>query len=174
MKRFFIAAAILLSIGSFKTYAQNINSDASFVEFSISNMKFKTVEGTFKGMKGEVKFDIDDLVNSSMNVCISSASVNTGNEKRDEHLRKDDFFNCEKYPDICFKSTSITKEENGFIVSGEMSLHGITKQVEIPFNYSNNTFKGSFKINRKDYGVGGNGTFMVGDEVTLNITCKIE
>lgn len=173
MKQLFIAMAIVLSMATHTTYSQNINSKASEVVFSISNMKFKTVEGTFSGMMGKINFDANNLETSSMNVCISSASVNTGNKKRDKHLRNEDYFETDKYPEICFTSNKIVKSSNGFIAVGELHLHGVNKPVEIPFLYEEKTFTGSFTIKRKDFEVGGKGTFMVGDEVTLNIVCKL-
>ena len=162
-----ILLALIVSIGLSSAYSQSINREISIVNFSISNMKFKTVNGTFKEMEGVINFDVADLESSSMDVCISSSSVDTDNKKRDQHLRTEDFFDSEKYPEICFKSTSIKQSENNFIAIGELSMHGVTKSVKIPFSFQDNTFNGSFTINRKDFGVGGNGTFMVGNEVLL-------
>ncbi|MCT4643388.1 MAG: YceI family protein [Carboxylicivirga sp.] len=151
---------------------QNIDTTKSEVKFSVLNMKVKTVEGSFKGMKGEILFDINDLSHSFMKVCISAKSIDTGNNKRDKHLRSDDFFNVEKYPVICFESQKIEKYKNAYKVTGLLNLHGISKRVEIPFSHKDDTFSGTFTINRKDFDLGGNGTFMVADEIAINIICK--
>ncbi len=152
--------------------AQHINTEKSIVNFQISNMKVKTVKGTFTGMKGTVNFIPSNLATSNFDVCIDVATVNTGNAKRDKHLRTEDFFDEKKYPNICFKSTSVSKTDNGYIVSGSLSMHGITKNVQIPFTFSQNTLKGSLTLKRLDYKIGeSTGTFMVGDEVNLEINC---
>ena len=152
--------------------AQNIDESKSVVQFEISNMKFKTIEGTFKGMKGNVRFDPNQLDQASIEVCLDAASVDTENEKRDEHLRKEDFFHTSKFPSICFSSSNVMKKDNAYIATGTLSLHGIIKEVAITFNEIPNGLVGSFSINRLDFAVGEEtGTFMVGNEVLLKITC---
>lgn len=156
---------------------QQINETKSNVTFTVGNMKIKSVNGTFAGMKGDVKFDKNDLKSSSFNVTIDAATVNTDNEKRDEHLKTDDFFGVKKYPTIEFKSSAIvkSKKEGYHIAKGKLTMHGVTKEVKIPFTYANKTFKGSLKVKRLEYGVGAEtGTFMVSDEVAINITCVTE
>lgn len=160
----------MIMLSALQIQAQSsIDSENSKVEFSIKNMKFKTVEGSFGGMNGNVAFDPENLENSSFNVCIDPATVNTGSKKRDEHLKNEDFFDVEKYPEICFKSDEIAKIDNQYIAKGTLTMHGISNKVEIPFEQNGNTLNGQLTINRKDYKVGDDGTFMVGDEVKLNI-----
>ena len=150
--------------------AQTINTQKSAANFTIKNMKWVTVEGNFTGMKGDVKFDEADLANSSFNVCVDATTVNTDNKARDKHLRNEDFFHVEKYPDICFVSTSISQKGSKFVTDGQLTMHGVTKNVSIPFTYSNGEFKGQLKISRYDYKVGeSTGTFMVGEAVNLEI-----
>jgi len=122
------------------------------------------------GMKGDIKFDDADLASSSFNVCVDAATVNTDNNARDKHLRNEDFFHVEKYPDICFASTSISQKGSSFVTNGQLTMHGVTKNVSIPFTYSNGTFKGNLKVNRDDYKVGeSTGAFMVSKEIELEI-----
>ena len=173
IKKYLIASvlAISLSLAS----AQTINSEKSIVNFEVSNMGFNTVEGTFKGMTGEIVFDDSNLVMSSFKVCVDANTVFTENEKRDTHLKKEDFFNTSKFPTICFVSNSISKSKEVFVVKGVLEMHGITMGVEIPFTYKNKVFKGELLINRLDYKVGeGTGTFMVGNEVEIEIICAIK
>jgi polyisoprenoid-binding protein YceI len=167
--------AFLLTTILFKSEAQNIDATSSHVNFSISNLKFKTVSGNFTGMKGQVNFYPENLQESSISACIETSSVNTGNKKRDKHLNNADYFDSEKYPQICFSSKRITQtNENEFVVVGELEMHGVRKEVEIPFSYCKQTLTGSFTVNRLDFGIGGKGTFMVGNEVKLDITCKLK
>lgn len=172
MKRsIFLIASLLVSIVA---NAQIIDTKNSVVTFGISNMKWKTVEGTFSGMNGTIVFNENNLQNSSFNVCINAATINTENKKRDDHLRNEDFFEVEKYPEICFTSSSIEKTTEGFVTKGSLSMHGVTKPVEISFTYNNNTFIGNLTVNRFDYNVGEDiKTFMVGKEATLEIICKL-
>lgn len=172
VKNIFIFSAILL-INQFLYSQQTINASSSKVNFEISNMGFKTVEGSFSGMSGTVNFQPSNLNNSTLEVCIDAKTVDTDNETRDEHLSKEDFFYVEKYPSICFKSTSISKSETGYLAKGTLTMRGVSKEVSIPFTYSNNTFNGSLEIDRTNYKVGSDGGFMVGKTVQLTIICAL-
>ena len=168
---FFCFLTLFFSILS---YGQTINAESSKVEFSVSNFKINTVKGSFTGMTGEVIFSSDDLSAAKFAVCIDAASVNTGNNKRDDHLKKDDFFGVETYPEICFESTSIIKTDKEYLASGNLMMHGVTKNIEIPFVYQDNKFVGDFKVKRLDYNVGkGTGGFSVGKEITIQIICVL-
>lgn len=155
--------------------AQAINSAKSMVKFSIDNMKVNTVNGTFSGMKGAIVFNENDLENSSFNVSVDAKTVNTENEKRDTHLKNEDFFNVDIYPEIRFLSTSIIKTPKGYKTTGNLTLHGVTKPIEIILTYQNKTFKGQLTINRLDYKLGeSTNSFMVGKETEIEIICSIE
>lgn len=163
-----------------KSSAQKPDKEKSFVSFSISNMKWNTIEGTIKGMNGEVEFDPYDVENSRFDVCIDPRTINTGNDKRDDHLRNEDFFYVEKYPSICFTSKQVKKTEDGYSVIGELTLHGVTKTILIPFSAykKENTLilKGSIQINRFDFNLAKesySGTFMVGEKAEIEIVCVI-
>jgi len=161
------AIAILFTMS---LQAQTIDTQKSAANFTVKNMKWITVEGNFTGMTGDIKFDEADLANSSFNVCVDAATVNTDNDARDKHLRNEDFFDVEKYSNICFASTSISQKGSGFVTKGQLTMHGVTKEVSIPFTYSNGTFKGNLKISRYDYKVGeSTGTFMVSENINLEI-----
>lgn len=171
IKNVFLATALLISVLSVRS--QVINTEKSVVKFSLSNMKWKTVEGTFKGMQGSVKFNPQELNKASFNVCIDVSTVNTENEKRDEHLKNEDFFEINKYPKICFVSTSVTRSGNNFLAVGKLIIKNVSKTVSIPFTYSNGVLTGNLEIKRLEFNVGEDtGTFMVGDEVSLTIICE--
>lgn len=154
--------------------AQSIDASASSITFKIGNMKINTVDGTFSGLKGNVAFDPSDPARSEFAACVDAATVNTDNKKRDEDLRSEDFFDVGKYPTICISSTAVEKVDNGFLAKGQLTMHGVTKDVEIPFTYANKTLTGTLSVDRKDYGVGPDGTFMVSDEVEVTIVCVLK
>lgn len=154
---------------------QSIDSEKSMVTFEVGNLKVRKVEGTFQNMQGSVNFNPNDLANSTFEVCIDASTINTGNKKRDAHLRDEDFFDVDNYPEICFKSESIVKSMDGYITKGRLTMHGVTKTVEIQFQFSGNKFTGTLSLNRLDYNVGTEtGTFMVSDEVMVRIDCLIQ
>jgi len=157
----------------FTSIGQNIISSNSKVTFKIGNMGFKSVKGSFTGLNGDLTFSADNLQASNFDVCIDAATINTENQKRDEHLKNEDFFDVEKYPTICFTSSAIVKTNTGYETTGILKMHGVTKTVKIPFTYSNNTFTGKINVNRADYGIGPNGGFMVGKNVEIQIIAKV-
>ena len=174
MKKIGLVLSFVLALSGWIN-AQSINSQKSIVNFEIGNMKVRTVEGTFGGMQGALVFNVDALGDSHFNVCIDAATVNTENEKRDDHLRNEDFFHVEKYPEICFRSTSISKTDEGFVTKGSLEMHGVIKDVEIPFIFEDNTFVGKITVNRFDYNVGEDvKTGMVSEDALLEIICVVE
>ncbi len=135
-------------------------------------MKVNTAKGTFKGMEGDISFHPDNPSASSFNVCVDASTVNTENKERDEHLKTADFFDAEQFPDICFVSSYTQKTNDGYQVLGILTMHGITKDIIIPFTYTNESLIGQFKINRDDYEVGKDiNSFMAGNEITVEIIC---
>jgi polyisoprenoid-binding protein YceI len=137
------------------------------------------VEGTLSGLKGTIKFNENDLANAKMDIEIDVNTIKTGKDKMDEHAKNDSWFDAKKYPKITFKSLGFTKVATGYSVLGELTLHGTKKPVSIPFTFINKgkeaEFVGSFKMNRKDYGINGNMMgFMVADifDVQLKVPVK--
>jgi polyisoprenoid-binding protein YceI len=162
---------LLLAFFPVQSISQQINSEASEISFRIGNMRINTVSGTFNGMQGTVKFDTQDLAGSSFSVCIDAASVNTGNNRRDKHLREDEYFDVERFPEICYVSDIISRTDDGFVTRGKLTIKGVTRIVTIPFAKEGNTLRGTFSLNRLDYNVGeGVSTFLVSNllEVTIS------
>lgn len=165
-----LVSIILLAFLQFHGYAQQIDSDASVVSFRIGNMRINTVSGTFTGMSGSVVFDEQNLGSSSFSTCIDASSVDTGNNRRDAHLRAEDFFHVERFPRICYVSDIISSHDDGFVTRGKLSIKGVTRIVTIPFSRNGNILQGTFTIQRLDYNVGvGTGTFLVSDPVEVTI-----
>ncbi len=154
--------------------AQVINTQNSEATFKVGNMLFNTVKGNFTGMQGEVIFEENDLENAYFNVCIDAASINTNNEKRDEHLRSEDFLGTQNHLNICFASSVILFKNNTYVAIGQLTMHGITNRVEIPFTYENETFQGNLSINRLDYNIGeSTGKFLVANTIKISIVCVL-
>lgn len=171
MKYTFVALLVGLS---FQLQAQQIEPSESLVSFELSNMLINTVEGTFTGMAGEINYDVDRPSSATFSVCVDASTVNTGSKKRDQHLREEDFFSVEEFPTICINSTRIQSTPEGLRFFGTLNMHGVVKEVEFPFTYAEGKFKGSFTINRLDYGLGeGTGSFAVGEEVEISIECSV-
>jgi len=165
----------LIFLFSVSGFAQSINSGKSEVTFEIGNLGFNTVEGKFKKMSGDIIFSPSDLSNANFDVCVDASTVDTNSRKRDEHLKNEDFFHVEKYLKICYRSKSVTKQGDKYLTKGELTMHGVTKQVEIPFDYSDNTFTGSLIVNRYDYNIGSQTSkFMVSEEAEIEIVCVID
>lgn len=165
---------VFISVTASHVNAQTINYDKSEVKFKITGGGIFTVKGTFTGMKGEFNFNESDIANSSFDICIDASTLNTKNKKRDDHLHSADFFEVEKYTTICFKSNSVSKTNDGYKTTGNLTIHGVTKTVDIPFTFSNSTFEGELEINRFDYKIGEDyGTMRVGETADVTIICKV-
>lgn len=143
----------------------------SAVTFKIKNAGL-TVDGTFSGLEADIKFNPLKPEEAIMKASVNTKSVNTGNDMRDAHIRKPEYFDAEKFPKITLQSTKI--EKTGPITykgTFNLTMKGVTKEVIIPFNFlkipEKTEFKGSFSINRRDYGVGGSSISMA-DNATVS------
>lgn len=172
MKLFFTALIAFYSISTLNAQQYQPVADKSTVQFSIKNFGVKT-GGDFKGIEGTIEFDKSNPDKTQFDVSIRSATVNTDNSSRDSHLRKEEYFDAEKYPTINFKSEKVTGKANGFSVSGKLTIKGTTKSITFPFTAvakdDGYLFEGSFEINRKDFKVGGN-SMVLGDNVTISLS----
>jgi len=131
------------------------------VKFSVSHLVISDVEGQFKSFDGTMESSKPDFSDAKVTFTIEVASINTDNEKRDNHLKSDDFLNAEKYPQMKFVSTSVTPEgDNKFKLAGNLTIRNITKPVVFDVKYGGTVtamggthagFKATTKINRFDY-----------------------
>ena len=118
-----------------------------------------TAHGFFEKFDADIQVDPENLENSTLTFTIDTASINTRNDRRDNHLRSDAFFDVANNPQIKFVSTKITKvDANNLLIAGDLTIRGTTKQVQVPtrvvfLREGDGRFKGEFKINRMDYGV---------------------
>jgi polyisoprenoid-binding protein YceI len=164
---------VFFTAGLFIVRAQQYKpvDEKSDIKFTIKNFGINTA-GSFSGLKGVINFNPADLTSSSFNVSVDVNTVNTGIEARDSHLKKDEYFDAAKYPAINFVSTNIEKEQNGYMVTGKLTIRNITQVISFPFSVQNQDngllFSGKFTINRKEFGVGGSSA-VLGNSVDLSL-----
>lgn len=171
MKKILIFALFLSLTNT--VFAQNWRPTTAGVSFKMK-MLGTSVTGNFKGFVGTLKFDPNDLVNSSLVGTVDATTIDTDNSLRNRHLKeKEDFFNVAKYPKLKMKTTKIEKESSNYVGYFDLTIKETTKNVKIPFIFKQEgdkaTFQGSTIINRRDWAVGGR-TFGMGDNVTFTIT----
>jgi len=110
--------------------------------------------GTFTKFGGRISFDPEKPEAGLFDVWVDPASISTGNGMKNKHARSDEWLDVEKYPKITFKSSHVVKKDKGFVITGILDLHGVQKEIAIPFTFENNTFTGTFVVNRTDYNIG--------------------
>lgn len=163
--------SLMVVMVTLTVYAAGVMSKWNFdkshqkVAFTVSHMTISDVVGNFKDVDATITCSKADFSDAVAEMTIKSASINTDDEKRDEHLRNPDFFDTDKYPTITFKSTSFKKGKtpNTYVIGGNLTMHGVTKAVTLAATsktgtnpYSKQTvagFKVVGKINRKDFGI---------------------
>jgi polyisoprenoid-binding protein YceI len=192
----FIRTLVLSAIAALPLVAQtpaapdtfSIDKNHSSTQFKVRHM-MSNVIGQFRDFDGSVTFDRANPEKSTVEFTIKTASIDTANANRDNHLRSPDFFDAEKFPAITFKSTAIkAKSKTEFDVTGDFTMHGVTKSVTLPVTFlgfakTQRGEKAGFEIettlNRKDYGVVWNrnldeGGVLLGDDVKVTINLEMD
>jgi polyisoprenoid-binding protein YceI len=166
------------------TTTWKIDPAHSSAEFKVKHMMISNVKGKFSGLDGVLTLNEGDLKASTVEATIPVATISTGDEQRDAHLKSADFFDAEKYPTFSFKSVQATPAGPGEMeVTGELTLHGVTKMVAFavegpsapgkdPWGNQRIGLSAVTKINRKDFGLTWNasletGGVLVGEDVTI-------
>lgn len=151
-------------------------NERSEVKFTIKNFGVN-VNGTFNGLKGTISFDPLKLSAAFFNVSVDVNTINTGIDMRDSHLKKKEYFYAEKYSAISFVSTGIKANEKGYIISGQLTIKSISKNISFPFTAVSQSggmlFTGNFSISRKDFDIGG-GSAVMGNNVDVNLNVVAE
>jgi polyisoprenoid-binding protein YceI len=174
----FALAAVVFARPAAAADTYQLDPNHMWITFKVMHGQFAESWGRFNAATGTATLD---GANSVFNVSIKAESIDTGVQKRDDHLRSADFFNVKQFPEITFKSTKVEGSGNELKVTGDLTLHGVTKSVTIPLKVGGPAefpqgvqrvgFSGQFTIKRTDYGM----TTMVGpvgDEVTLVINVE--
>lgn len=162
-----------------------IDPTHSSVHFSVRHMMVSNVRGEFTKVAGTVSFDPENHADSSAEATIDVASINTRDEQRDGHLKSPDFLDLEKFPTITFKSTKVVPSEGGGKLTGDLTIHGVTRpitldvegpgpEVKDPWGKQRVGVSATTKLSRKDFGLTWNaaletGGVLVGDEVKITI-----
>jgi polyisoprenoid-binding protein YceI len=164
--------------------AYTIDGNHSSIGFTVKHMVVTKVKGGFDEFAGTILYDEKDITKSSVSVTIKTASVDTNTPKRDDDLRSPNFFDATKYPEITFTSRRVEKSGDGYTAVGDLTMHGVTKEIIIPFTIAGtvtdpmgNTRIGlsaHTSLNRQDYGISwskklDNGGLVAGDEVEISI-----
>ncbi|HEY3993045.1 MAG TPA: YceI family protein [Ktedonobacteraceae bacterium] len=169
--------------------AWNIDTAHSEVTFSVKHMMVSKVTGSFNVFKGSLEIDENNLDGSWVEAEAETSSINTRDERRDGHLRSADFFDAEQNPVITFKSKKIEKKgDNEYKVLGDLTMHGVTKEVVFDADYAGQVAKDPYglrraglsattTISRKDFGLNWNqaleaGGVMVSENVKIEINLE--
>jgi polyisoprenoid-binding protein YceI len=166
-----------------------IDNAHSQVQFTVRHMMISKVRGYFEKFEGNINLDENQPSNTKVDVKIATASINTRDEKRDEHLRSADFFDSAKYPTMTFKSERVeTRGSDHAKLHGSLTIKDITKPVVLDVEYTGSAkspwgttsfgFNGHTVINRKDWNLNWNaaletGGLLVGDEITIDIELEL-
>jgi polyisoprenoid-binding protein YceI len=179
-----LAASLMFPRASFCGENYRIEPGQSAVNFSVRHMVLTTVHGKFTDFSGTLELEDNDLSQSSVSVRINAASITTENVARDKDLRSANFLDTEKYPEITFVSHRVLKQNDGFLLVGDLNMHGLIKEVSIPFTFNGRVkdlagkmrvgFEGHVTINRKDWGINysklaDNGGLVAANEVTIEL-----
>jgi polyisoprenoid-binding protein YceI len=162
----------------------NLDPEHSTIEFRVTHMVVSQTTGRFMDYAGFIEMDAEAGTVKAIEATIKTGSVNTNHEKRDAHLRNADFLDVEHYPTITFKMKSYKKTAEGYTAVGDLTLHGVTKEITLAGHYNGATkdpwgnaragFNAEGKLNRKDFGMVWNkmldsGGLVVGDEVQIRL-----
>ena len=181
-----VAAVAALAAPAGAGTAWQIDSAHSSVQFSVRHLMISNVRGEFTKVSGAAETDDQDLTHSKVQATIDAGSINTREQKRDDHLRSPDFLDVAKYPTITFTAKKIEKAgDDRYKMTGDLSLHGVTREVVLDVVSSGPPIKdlmgmtragarATAKINRKDFGIVWNkaldgGGFAVGDDIDVTI-----
>jgi polyisoprenoid-binding protein YceI len=173
-----VALLLLGNISSIAGETYRVDPAHSMVTFTVRHMVIAKVTGRFTDFSGTIYFDEKDISRSWAKGSIKVASIDTDNEKRDDHLRSADFFDAAKYPEITFATKKIVKKGEDLVAVGDLTIKGVTKEVEIPFKVlgvitdpmgnKRLGLEASLTINRQDFGVNWNRTLDSGGVVVSN------
>jgi len=179
-----VVAVALLAGSVFASNTYNFDVSHSSIGFSVRHLGLSKVRGNFTDFSGTISYDPQDITKSSVMVTIKTASIDTDNADRDNHLRGADFFNADSNSEITFVSEKIVKTDDGFVAHGTLTMKGVAKKIELPFTLAG-PIAGMFgeqrmaveaatKLNRQDYGITWSktldaGGLVVGNEVSISL-----
>ncbi|MFM2437894.1 MAG: hypothetical protein RLZ55_711 [Actinomycetota bacterium] len=180
-----IAQTIEAAVPATATGTYDIDPSHSNLGFVARHAMVTKVRGNFSDISGSLTLDVANPAASSAEVTIEVASIDTRNAQRDEHLRTNDFFDAEQFPQLTFKSTAVTQTgATSFDVTGDLTIRGVTKPVTVSWDYTGSAtdpfgnervgFEGSATINRADFGLKYNaplaaGGVLISEKIVLEL-----
>jgi polyisoprenoid-binding protein YceI len=180
-----LAFAFTFATAGLAQEAYTIDPAHSSAQFSVRHMMISNVKGEFSKVSGTVVYDPANLAASRVEAVIDASSLNTRVEQRDKHLKSADFFDVEKYPTLTFRSKQITKASGKLLVKGDLTMHGVTREVTLEVEGPSAVMKdpmGNLRlgasatttINRKDWGLTWNkalegGGVLVGEDIAITL-----
>lgn len=186
-KTIILAALVAAGATTARAASYELDTSHSTIGFGVKHMVVTTTKGQFTDYTGGFEYDAADPSSLKANATIKVASVDTANQKRDDHLRNSDFFDAEKYPEITFVSTEAEAVGDQVVLTGDLTIKGVTKQIKLPLTVNGPItdpwgnirvgLEGKTKINRQDFGITWSksmdgGGLVVGDDVTLDIVVE--
>ncbi len=181
-------AALALATTAYAQDTYTIDPVHTSIAFKVKHMMVSDVKGQFERFAGTIVLDPKNMEASSVDITIESPSISTNNEKRDGHLKSPDFFDVEKHPTITFKSKKVVKKGEQWVAVGDLTMRGVTKEIELPFTLSGPVSAGNAsggttsiigvsaatELNRQDFGVSWNksldaGGVVVSDKVRIEL-----
>lgn len=191
MKKLFLslAAILLFTASNAQPVRWNVDPSHTNVKFTVTHMMVSELDGSFRKFDGELVTEKPDFSDAQITFAVDVNSVFTDDEKRDNHLKSDDFFNAAKYPRMSFKSTSFRKVSEGkYVLEGDLTIRDVTKRVKFdvtggkiskdPWGNTKTGFKAISTINRIQYGLKWNaaieaGGWAVGEDVTIMLNVEL-
>lgn len=135
----------------------------SEVQFKVKHLVISTVTGNFNQFSAEMEAEKEDFTDATISFTADINSISTNNQQRDEHLKSDDFFNAEKFPQMTFRSNTLEKDGDGYALKGDLTIRDVTKPVTLavelggvaqdPYGQTKAGFEAEGKINRKEFGL---------------------
>ncbi len=186
-----ITSMVVLLVSSVfaQTSTWNIDTAHSAAQFTVRHMGISNVNGNFTKTSGTVQLDEKDITKSSVEATIDVASIDTRVADRDNDLKSDHFFDVAKFPTMTFKSKKVTKNGDKLSLTGDLTMHGVTREVTLesdgltaavndPKGNTRRGFSAATKVNRQDFGVKWQGTLpggelVVADEVKISLDVEL-
>ena len=166
-----------------------VDTSHSSIDFQVKHMMVTKVKGTFGSFSTNVEAEtLEDLTNATISFDIETATIDTKNTDRDNHLKSADFFDVENFPSITFQSTTITKSGDDYKITGDLTIKDVTKPATFDIEYNGKGtnpwgvevygFEGETKVNREEFGLTWNasletGGVLVGKDVKISITMEV-
>jgi polyisoprenoid-binding protein YceI len=188
MKRLQVMVVALVTLSgvsvTFAADTYEVDTTHTNVGFTVRHLVINKVRGKFNEFSGTILYDEKDITKSSLKGTIQVGSIDTDHPKRDKHLRSPDFFDAENHKEITFASTRVEKEDGSYVLVGNLTMRGTSKEIRVPFEITGKIidpwertvigFEATLRINRQDFGISysktmDNGGLVVGNTVNIEL-----